>query len=388
MVTTRSSAENWKQLNQDMLTKTLYKASKTGKTVQLTYELDGNMYRAIHGYVDGKLVTDAWTIAEAKNVGKSNEVSAVKQATAEVMAKMEKKRKEGYTEDKNGTEAARPNVRPMLAKVWDKYKAKVVFPVGSQPKLDGIRMETEAKGFFSRENNLFVTVPHLQEEVEYFMKFMPKGAKLDGELYNELLYDDFNKITSLIKRDNVTKEQLTESKKLVQYHIYDIDVPGYTFKERNALLIAAFVAREYEYLHYVDTTVAHNVDELNKLSEDYLRRGYEGQMVRVLDSMYEGGKSRSKNLLKRKPFMDAEFILTAVHEGTGNRSGMAGSLSVKSANGKISSDTGIKGGVEFYKRLWKDRDKLIGSKVTVRFQNYTEDNSLRIPVTVAIRDYE
>jgi len=365
----------------------LYKASKSGKTVLLYYEIDGAKYRSVHGYLDGKMVTDEWTTASAKNVGKSNEVSADKQAVIEVGAKMLKKMKEGYTEDQSKLNEAKPLISPMLAKVWDKYKAKVEFPVYSQPKLDGIRMETEAKGFFSREGNPFSTVNHLQKEVEQFMKFVPEGGKIDGELYNEELYDDFNKIVSLVKRGNATPEELKEAERLVQYHIYDIDIPGYTFEQRHKLIAIAFGTKTFKYLKMVDTTLVQTEEELDQLSENYLKRGYEGQMIRNPYSLYEGGKSRSKNLLKRKPFMDEEFVIVGINEGEGNRSGMAGALVVQVSEG-ITSKTGIKGGVEFYKRLWKERSSLIGKKATVRFQNYTPDGSLRIPVTVAIRDYE
>jgi ATP-dependent DNA ligase len=49
-----------------------------------------------------------------------------------------------------------------------------------------------------------------------------------------------------------------------------------------------------------------------------LEEGYEGQMVR-LDGPYE--QKRSKLLLKRKEFQDAEYDLVRVDEGLGNWAG-------------------------------------------------------------------
>ena len=70
---------------------------------------------------------------------------------------------------------------------------------------------------------------------------------------------------------------------------------------------------------------------------------YEGMMYRLGNCVYtkpNGGRgvsdknNRVWHLLKRKDFHDDEFLIVAVHEGVGKRSGMTGSFECVAKNGK------------------------------------------------------
>ena len=121
-----------------------------------------------------------------------------------------------------------------------------------------------------------------------------------------------------------------------------------------------------------------NMDELYA---GYLADGMEGQMLRRGDSLYEG--KRSKNLLKRKEFIDEEFVITSVNEGQGNWQGFAKSVSYIMPSGKT-FDAGIKGNQAYCKALLAKAGKLVGSEATVRYQNLTSDGIPRFPVTYHI----
>ena len=56
---------------------------------------DEEKYRTISGQKDGKKTTSAWTVAKPKNVGKKNSTTGAEQADKEVLAKYEKKQKQG-----------------------------------------------------------------------------------------------------------------------------------------------------------------------------------------------------------------------------------------------------------------------------------------------------
>ena len=56
--------------------------------------------------------------------------------------------------------------------------------------------------------------------------------------------------------------------------------------------------------------------ELDEYYDTYMEFGYEGQIVRV-NGPYEN--KRSKLLLKRKDFSDAEYLVIDINEGDGNR---------------------------------------------------------------------
>ncbi len=111
-----------------------------------------------------------------------------------------------------------------------------------------------------------------------------------------------------------------------------------------------------------------------------MEQGYEGQMVR-LNRPYEN--KRSKFLLKRKEFMDAEFIINGVKEGEGNRKGTAGYMEFTNAQGRYFKSN-IKGDFGYLKELYKQRNELVGKKATIKFFNYTPDNVPRFGYVIAI----
>jgi hypothetical protein len=76
--------------------------------------------------------------------------------------------------------------------------------------------------------------------------------------------------------------------------------------------------------------------------------------------------------------MDDEFILLDILEGEGNKSGMAGYIRVQLKNGQTCKSN-IVGPWPFLKKLLENKNDYIGHSVTIKFQNYTPDGSLRIP---------
>ena len=102
----------------------------------------------------------------------------------------------------------------MLA--YDFTKSPVTSGI-TQPKLDGIRMVANTRGLYTRSNKEIVSVPHIADALAGFIKDHPT-VTLDGELYNHDLKDDFQRLTSLVRKT----VNLVDSKGLVQYHIYDM----------------------------------------------------------------------------------------------------------------------------------------------------------------------
>ena len=81
----------------------------------------------------------------------------------------------------------------------------------TQPKLDGIRMVVNTRGLYSRSNKEIVAVPHIAEALADFIKDHPT-ITLDGELYNHELKDNFQKITSLVRKTvNLGADELAET---------------------------------------------------------------------------------------------------------------------------------------------------------------------------------
>jgi DNA ligase-1 len=351
----------------------LYSRATNGKVNTFEIEVEGNKYRTITGYKDMKLTTSEWTICEAKSY-----CSAEEQALKEATAIHRKKIETGSFEDINQIDN-KVFFEPMLAKDWNKEKSKVKFPLYSQPKLDGIRCIVRADGMWSRNGKQIISAPHIFEILKPLFEINP-DLIFDGELYANKFANDFNAICSLVKKTKPTSEDLIESAKNIEYHIYDIPSVDETFVGR---------WRELEELNLdfpncvkmVETHVINNEDEVTQWYENYVERGYEGQMLRT-DGLYEN--KRSKFLLKHKSFIDEEYTILDIVEGIGNKTGMVGSFVFETKTGKRFNSS-PKFNWEECTKMWNERESLIGKSATVKYFNLTPGNDIpRFPYVIKI----
>lgn len=361
-----------------MIHPTLYTLDSKGKVRVWYMEREGAQYRTVSGLEDGQKTTSGWTIATPKNTGKANQTSPEKQAELEVQAEYRKKLDRKYHEDRSKVSGAK-FFAPMLAetfKGWD--KRWTTSSVHSQPKLDGIRCIARVEGLFTRQGKKIVSCPHIEEALKPLFVGFGSDLVLDGELYNHDLRDDFNTIASLVRQTKPTAEDLTKSAEMVQYHIYDAPSKMGSFSRRADYLRDIFEFYETDHcLRLVRSVPAYIAECLDRDYADFLRHGYEGQMVR-LDAPYEAGK-RSKSLLKRKQFQDAEFAVVCLEEGLGNWAGYAKRAVLRLPDGR-EFGAGIKGSQEFTKALLT---KPTPKTATIRYFALTPDGIPRFPVAVA-----
>lgn len=364
---------------------TLYKLTEVGNIQEWTMVVDGSGYFSREGIVGGKVTENKPTVCAGKNEGKKNATTPEEQADKEGQAKWQKKLDKGYFKSREEAEGGNTKFyEPMLAHNFNDYPIK--FPAICQPKLDGIRCVTTKNGMFTRNGKPIVSAPHIFFNLQKFFKKNPE-AILDGELYCDKLANDFNKICSLVKRTKPSAEELSESAKTIEYWVYDAPVVGFLNEEdkfSDRLKLATQLLRDVDKIKMVLTETAFTKEILDYKYETYIEQGYEGQMVR-LDNGYEN--KRSKNLLKRKEFVDEEYEILEVGVGEGNRSGMAGFMKFRAKNGKPFRSN-IKGNFVYLAALLKDKDNLVGKKATVKYFNLTPDGIPRFPYVTAIRDYE
>lgn len=348
-------------------------------------EQEGNKYRVIAGVKDGNLVSSEWTCCSGKNLGRSNETSPETQAELEILAKYKKQKAQGGYFEAEAFIDSFTFVNPMLCKKWDDYGSDISFPLMSQPKLDGQRCIVSSVGMFSRLGKPVISCPHIFTELEPVLK--DEGVIFDGELYSSRFSQDFNAIVSLTKKTKPTPEDLVESAKYIEYWVYDIVDTNLSFKERFIKLSSILRTTSRSIIKIVQTTTVYNQQELDSIYAQYLQDGYEGQIIRVPGAVYQS--KRTKDILKRKEFLDDEFEIVGVTEGVGNRGGMLGYFTLKTKKGDI-FDANARGNREYYREILNNKDKIIGSKATVRFQNYTPGDTPvpRFPVVVSVRDYE
>jgi DNA ligase-1 len=395
----------------------LYKIDSLGKLREWTMVIDGDSFHAEKGLVGGKIVCDKPTTAIGKNEGKVNETTNEEQALLEAQARWDKKLKEGYALTPKEAETM-SYYEPMLAQKFEDREKEIqaIFDdelrVLSQPKLDGIRCVIRVEDgeivARTRKGRTIDTIPHVIEELSVFFD-CNKDAILDGELYNHDLKHDFNKIVSLVRkktpemtkgdseksfaRKQVKYEQaLIESEKLIQYWVYDCPKlsddydESILFSARNFMLQGEFAdVVDGNSVKLVETNECYSFLSLDQAYSSFMENGYEGQMVRI-DGAYES--KRSKSLLKRKEFQDAEYKVTDIDEGNGNRSGTAKHLVCYCDKTKQTFNANIKGNFDYLAEILENREYYIGKLATIKFFELTPDGVPRFPYAIAFRDYE
>ena len=274
------------------------------------------------------------------------------------------------------------DIKAMLAHKYNEDKAD--YPAFIQPKLDGVRCLFTAKGAFSRANNQFMNVDHIEQALKPFFAKNPT-AILDGELYNHGLKDDFEKIISLVKKKKPTNEDRLEAAELVQYHVYDVA----------SMTIATYSVRfnfiqdlTYTYpICKVDTQVALDFDEALKMHKKNLKLGYEGSIYRSFEGKYKG--TRSWDLMKFKDFHDDEATIVGYEIGQGKRKGTLGKFIMQDDEG---IEFGCPPGKGYnYKDLANILNNItdyIGERATFTYFERTKAGSYRHPHYKCLRNYE
>ena len=353
----------------------LYKLDTKGKPRVWWIEYDDEKYRTHSGILDGKIVTSGWIYSEEKNIGKANHTKVYEQVNLEIGAEYEKKMYQGkYHTSLEEAASGAKFVEAMLAHKFSLAK-NTQYPYISQPKLDGVRCLVSKYHMQTRNGKDFVSCPHILEELTSFFKKFP-DAVLDGELYNHDLKHDFEKIVSLVRKTKPTPEDIADTKKYVQYHVYDIITPEPMSYTNRYNIISGYISG-MQSIKLVHADLVNNKDEVNTLMAEYLEKGYEGQMIRIDDIPYE--HKRSNSLLKNKEFDDGEFKIINIVEGVGNWAGMAKSVEILLEDGSTQS-SGMRGSFDFAKEIIENREKLFDTTVTVRYQGKTSDGKLRFPV--------
>jgi len=277
------------------------------------------------------------------------------------------------------------NIKAMLAHKYNEDKAD--YPAFIQPKLDGVRCLFTAKGAFSRANNRFMNVDHIEQALKPFFAKNPT-AVLDGELYNHGLKDDFEKIISLVRKKKPTDNDRAEAAELVQYHIYDVaSMTIGTYTDRYLFILAEQSLKNKACLQVIDNNLVLDFDDAVVMHKKNLKLGYEGSMYRTPSGKYKG--TRSWDLMKFKDFHDTEATIIGYEIGKGKRQGTLGKFIMQDDEG---IEFGCPPGKGYdYKDLANMLDNIhdyIGQRATFTYFQRTQAGSYRHPHYKSLRNYE
>ena len=356
--------------------KTLYQKASGGKIKHWTMQVDeisgDGVMQAKYGMGEGKVRTDIKVISVGKNIGKANETTPYEQAISEAESKFNKKKDKGYVEDLKDLDVE--VLRPMLAHNFTKRGHNIVYPCFVQPKLDGVRclakkIDDKTIKYYSRMGKEFVTLEHLTSDL---LNIMNVGEVLDGEIYShDITFQELIRLVKKLRPESVNLE----------YHVYDL-VNKDTFENRISTL-ASKIPHKGKII-YVKTKLISCLDDIKFMQRRYTEDGYEGTIIRNVKGLYKVN-GRSADLQKYKEFQDEEFEIVGGVPGTGSD---AGSVVFRVKNDKNEFSVRPRGTME-QRTEWMDNiDKLIGRKLTVRFQGISEDGTPRFPVGICVRDFE
>ena len=257
--------------------------------------------------------------------------------------------------------------KPMLAEDYTKHGHKMPTTVLVQPKLDGVRMvvrmnDDSTLSMFSRTGKEVTNMGHLEKDLKSFLK---PGDIIDGEVYDPDL--TFEEISGKFRKN---------SSNFLKYFVFD------TFGDAGHM-VRHNHRDDMEYVKYVETRTISR-DDVDKYHDIYAQHGYEGIMIRDPDAPYVSG--RTKILQKFKKFLDEEFEIIGVEEGTGTDEGTA-IFTCKTKDGQ-QFNVRPKGSLEIRRKFLENFKNILGKFLTVKFQEYSEYGVPRFPVGICVRDYE
>lgn len=366
----------------------LYSKSKTGKNriwkIRVDDFEDYSVISTCFGEVAGKQLTSKSRIDSGKNIGKINETTHYTQAISEAKSKWENKCKTGFKESESAvnTESAQGGggtvgaVSPMLANVYQKHKAKVVFPCYTQPKLDGYRViyNPATDKFTSRTGKEYTVLTN--SKIHNEVKKLNTKHILDGELYKHgMIFEKYG----ILRKKALNKEDIALLDTM-EYHVYDIIDAMLSFNRRCSILDGV---KSGESVIIVKTSIALNEKEINARHMENIRQGYEGTMIRNGGGGYRCGY-RSYDLLKFKHFQDAEFEIVG-RSSEMDQSGNNEPLVVWVCKCPDSSETfevQPKDSIIDRKKMYIDYKQYMNKMITVQFFGYTNLGIPRFPKTL------
>ena len=345
-----------------------------------------------HGYIDtDKPIISEKVVTNGKNIGRANETTPYDQAVSEARSKWTKKVNEGMRENvevntddiinKMGEiNLKSEKIFPMLALNYSKRGKDIIFPCYAQAKLDGVRCVYNNSKMSSRQARDFKHMLHIKDELRDCPYI------LDGELYSDEL--DFQELTGLVKKVKVSEADIERSKK-IHLVVYDM-IKKDDYTNRLKELQKYFSSKKFKYVELLKTEECVKEDDIKKFHDKYVKQGYEGLILRNKTGDYQEGY-RSKNLQKYKEFMDDEFEIVGFMDGTGIESGLV-IWSCKTKEGNV-FQVRPKGTHDERRVLFSNGKDYIGKKLTVVYQELTNDKIPRFPTTMYgglgdIRDYE
>ena len=246
----------------------------------------------------------------------------------------------------------------MLANFYRQHEDVTQFWVSE--KLDGVRARWDGNQLISRGGTVFMAPV-------WFVQDFP-NMPLDGELW--MGRGHYQDVVSVVR-----KQIPDDGWKNVKFMVFDLPSHVGTFTER---VEAMRHLATTPYLKVIEQFRLDSNKALMDKLDELVRHGGEGLVLHRQNALYHSG--RSDDLLKLKPFEDAEAVVIGYKPGKGKYTGLMGAIKVRMDNGKS-----FYIGSGFTQQQRKNPPP-IGSLVTFRYQGFTHAGVPRFAIFMRQRN--
>lgn len=187
-------------------------------------------------------------------------------------------------------------------------------------KLDGVRGYWDGKRLVTRQGNPILAPI-------WFTADFPKSP-MDGELW--LGRGQFEAISGLIRQTSPNESDWQN----VRFMVFDLPEARGSFEARYQQMQRLLVGKSI-YLQVIEQVSVENIDALYQMLDTLVAQGAEGLILHRRSALYT--PRRNPNLMKLKPYFDAEAKVIGHIAGKGQFAGQMGALRVQTPDGRIFS---------------------------------------------------
>lgn len=261
---------------------------------------------------------------------------------------------------------------------------KVRYPTIVQPKFDGFRCVYRDGEFWSRQGLPF---PNTNLKTHFKSLMGIRDWVLDGELYDHSI--NFNKLQSILNNET------TPIPTTLKYSTYDClkledwdnQICKVEYQKRMQRLRSVINGiADHKKIIDTPTDLVNTSKEAVEIYKEYLKKGYEGAMLKDPIGLYKWKRVtiKSGEMLKLKPFKSVDLKIKEIYAGEGNFKGMAGGVTVDYNGVTCSCGSGFT--LAIRKKMAQSPNNFIGKTIEIKYFEETEDGSLRFPTFVRFRE--
>ncbi len=234
-------------------------------------------------------------------------------------------------------------------------------------KYDGVRAIWDGKHLVSRGGNIY-------HAPRWFVKDFPKYTRLDGELW--LARQKFEALVSVVR----DKQPDDKAWKAIKFMVFDVPSSPKNFIQRINLIKKTLASLNIPWLKAVKQWKVSSHAKLMMQLKKITQVGAEGLMLHRGSSYYKG--KRTGDLLKVKPYQDAEAVVIKTIGGKGKYKGLMGAILVEMPSGqRFKIGTG-------FTDLERRNPPKAGETITYQYRGETKNGIPRFASFLRIRALE